>query len=290
MKIILATDFSEESQMLYPYAVDLVKDAGGKIILFHAYMDHVFIGDTSFPGSLESGIFNQELLIQIENQSKKQMEIWLAFLEKTIEERQIPNIEVCAVLEGGDPKNELIALSEKENPDLILMGTSGLGLKGFLEGSVSKNIITKVTMPMLSIPKNYQWRESTDVLYATNFGKYEKLTIERIFSILKPYSPTIHVLHLLVDQEDAEKAYELMEALKLSFIGTPIAGDLHFDIVNTQNPRETMKLFCEQHNISMASFIAHRRSLLDYIFRDRVTKEDFYNLGIPMLTFKEPEN
>ena len=290
MKIILATDFSDENQMLYSYAVDLMKDAGGEIILFHAFIDHVFVGDTSFPGSLESGVFNQELLIQIENQSKKQMEIWLAFLEKAIKERKIPNIKVRAVLEGGDPKNELIALSEKENPDLILMGTSGLGLKGFLEGSVSKNIITKVTMPMLSIPKNYQWRESTDVLYATNFGKYEKATLERIFSILKPYAPTIHVLHLLVDQGDAEKAYELMEVLKQSFIGVPITGDLHFNIINTQNPRETMKLFCEQHNIRMASFIAHRRSLLDYIFRDRVMKEDFYNLGIPMLTFKEPED
>ena len=40
MKIILATDFSKENQMLVPYALDLLRPTGGIIVLFHAYMDH----------------------------------------------------------------------------------------------------------------------------------------------------------------------------------------------------------------------------------------------------------
>ena len=45
MKIILATDFSNENQMLVPYALDLLKSTGGSIVLFHAYMDHFEVID-----------------------------------------------------------------------------------------------------------------------------------------------------------------------------------------------------------------------------------------------------
>ena len=50
MKIILSTDFSEENKVLLPYAIDFLKDAGGEIIIFHAYMDNVFVGSNSYPG------------------------------------------------------------------------------------------------------------------------------------------------------------------------------------------------------------------------------------------------
>ena len=47
MKIILSTDFSEENKVLLPYAIDFLRNSGGEIIIFHAYMDNVFVQQTS---------------------------------------------------------------------------------------------------------------------------------------------------------------------------------------------------------------------------------------------------
>lgn len=288
MKIILATDFSNENNILYPYAIDLLKGAGGEIIIFHAFMDPFFVGNSSYPGSIDTDtFFNHGLIVEMENRASQSIQAAKERITKAIQDDDIKGITVRSVLKGGNPEMELISLAETENPDLILMGTRGKGKKDFLEGSLAKSIMTKINVPMLSIPEGYQWRKSTDVLYATNFGKYEVLTINRVLRILKPYKPTIHVLHLLVDQ-DAKKAATLMDELEQTFSGQEISGVIRFDIVQTSDAREALKVFCEQQNISMASFIAHRRSLMDYIFRDKVVKEDFFNLKIPMLTFREP--
>lgn len=288
MKIVLATDFSEENNMLYPYAIDLLKDAGGEIIIFHSYMDPFFVGNSGYPGSIDTDtFFNRDVIVEMENRANQSMQAKTELINQTIQKENIENIKVRSFLKGGNPETELISIAKSENPDLILMGTRGKGKKDFLEGSLAKSIMTKINVPMLSIPEGYHWRKSTDVLYATNFGKYEVLTINRIFSILKPYHPTIHVLHLLVDQ-DAKKASTLMSELEQAFQNQEISGVIRFDLVRTSDAREALKVFCEQQNISMASFIAHRRSLMDYIFRDKVEKEDFFNLKIPMLSFREP--
>ncbi len=64
---------------------------------------------------------------------------------------------------------------------------------------------------------------------------------------------------------------------------------MRFELIYTGSPREAMKLFCEEHQVSLCAFIAHKRSWLDYIFKDKVGKDDFFKLGIPMFTFRIPE-
>jgi nucleotide-binding universal stress UspA family protein len=288
MKIILSTDFSEENEMLFPYALDLLKEPGGEIILFHAYMDQILMGDSSFPGGLDSDtFFNRELLAEMEEQASHFMQEKLNHLEKRIAEAGLNNINVSKVLKGGDPEIELVNLTEEHKPDLVLMGTRGKGKKRFLEGSMAKSIMTKVHVPLLSVPEGYQWTKSSEVLYATNFGRFEISTISRIFDLLEQYNPIIHVVHLITDDED-DKPNLLMEELRLAFKYEKSREMIRFHLIKTTMPKDAIALFCEQHQISLASFIANRRGLLDYLFKDKIGKDSFFDLGIPMLTFREP--
>lgn len=288
MKIILSTDFSAENEMLFPYAIDLLKESGGEIILFHAFMDQILMGDSSFPGGLDSDtFFNRELLIEMEEQAGKFMREKQDLLENMIAEANLNTVQVKPVLKGGDPEMELIQLAEKEQPHLVLMGTHGKGKKRFLEGSMAKSVMTKLNVPLLSIPEGYHWTKSNEVLYATNFGRFEVSTINRIFSTLKHYNPVIHVLHLQEDADD-DKPGLLMEELKQAFRPEIAKATIRFHLIKTSMPQEALKLFCEQNNISMASFIANRRKFLDYIFKDKIGKDAFFDLGIPMLTVREP--
>jgi len=288
MKIILSTDFSEENEMLFPYALDLLKESGGEIILFHAYMDQILMGDSSFPGGLDSDtFFNRELLLEMEEQAGKFMQEKLSKLEQKLTEASLDHIKLKPVLKGGDPEMELVNLAEAETPNIVLMGTHGKGKKRFLEGSMAKSVMTKVDVPLLSVPEGYQWTKSNEVLYATNFGRFEISTINKIFETLEQYNPVVHVVHLLMDEEDDKPAL-LMEELKLAFKQESAKQMIRFHLINTSLPKEALKLFCEQNNISLASFIAYRRGLMDYLFKDKIGKDAFFELGIPMLTFREP--
>lgn len=289
MKIILSTDFSDENKMLFPYAIDLLKVSGGEIVLFHAYMDQILMGDSSFPGGLDADtFFNRELLAEMEVQAGDFMKEKENLLKKEIEAHKTSGILIKTVLKGGDPEQELIQLTQQEKPDLILMGTSGKGHKGFLEGSIAKSIMAKVGVPVLAIPVDYHWAASSQIMYATNFSRFEVLVLNQLLELTKLYQPTIHIVHFVLDDNDA-KAVVLMDELKQAFKEEESAGSLRFELIRTGSPGEAMKLFCEQHQVSLAAFIAHKRSWLDYIFKDKIGKDDFFNLGIPMLTFRLPE-
>lgn len=287
MKIILSTDFSDENKVLLPYAIDFLKDAGGEIIIFHAYMDNVFIGSNSYPGNMDAdNYFTTELLVELERNSREKMQDKTQYLIDLIKEEGADNITVRPVLVSGDPEEELIELSKREKPDLILMGTRGKGGKRFLEGSLVKNVMTKCDVPMLFIPQGYNWRESKEVVYATDFSEYDILTLERIFKILRPYKPHIHVIHFVEDAENPKEAIK-MEELEQAFLEKEFEGEIHFQLVHTDNAPQALKIFCERNDISLSSFIAYRKGFFDFIFRDKINKDDFLNLNIPMLTFKD---
>lgn len=287
MKIILSTDFSEENKVLLPYAIDFLKDAGGEIIIFHAYMDNVFVGSNCYPGNMDTdNYFTTELLVELEKSSQQIMHEKTEYLINLIREDGAANISVRPILVSGDPEDELIELSKKEKPDLILMGTRGKGGKRFLEGSLVKSVMTKCDVPMLFIPNNYSWRESKEVVYATDFSNYDVETIDRIFNILKPYKPHIHVIHFVEDPESQKEAIK-MEKLEQTFLEKDFEGEIHFQLVHTDNAPQALKIFCERNDVSLSSFIAYRKGFFDFIFKEKLDKDAFFNLNIPMLTFKD---
>lgn len=287
MKILLSTDFSEDNKILLPYAIDFLKDTGGEIIIFHAYMDNVFVGGNSYPGNMDTdNYFTTEILVELEKNSQQVMLEKTEYLINLIKEEGANNITVRPVLVSGDPEDELIELSKKEKPDLILMGTRGKGGKRFLEGSLVKSVMTKCDVPMLFIPNNYSWRESKEVVYATDFSEYDVDTIDRIFNILKTYKPHIHVIHFVEKPDNQDEAIK-MEELEQAFLEKEYEGEIHFQLVHTDNAPQALKIFCERNDVSLSSFIAYRKGFFDFIFKEKLDKDAFFNLNIPMLTFKD---
>lgn len=290
MKIILSTDFSEENKVLLPYAIDFLKNSGGEIIIFHAYMDNVFVGSNCYPGNMDTdNYFTTELLMELEKSSQQTMLEKTDYLVNLINKEGLDNIKVRPVLVSGDPEEELIELSKKENPDLILMGTRGKGGKRFLEGSLVKSVMTKCDVPMLFIPEGYSWRKSNEVVYATDFNEFDINTIDRIFNILSPYQPHIHVIHFVEDSESQKEAIK-MEQLEQAFLEKEYEGEIHFQLINTNNAPQALKIFCERNDISLSSFIAYHKGFFDFMFKEKLDKDDFLNLNIPMLTFKDAES
>ena len=263
MKIILATDFSNENQMLVPYALDLLRSTGGSIILFHAYMDHFEVSDAK-------------------STAEQKMQESIDYLNGEIEKHGLTGIEIIPKLADGYPEEELLRLTREERPDLVVMGTRGRGRKLFLEGSMSKSVMTKSPVPLLSIHEDYQYKPNNEVLYVTNFDKSDAASIAKIFDILKPYRLHLHVVSFVIDG-DPSKAAKQMKALEESLQYMNLNGELCFKMVCNSDPRHSMKAYCEENNITLAAFIPHRQHLYHFFFKDKVTKNDFFNLHIPLL-------
>ena len=265
MKIILATDFSKENQMLVPYALNLLKTTGGSIVLFHAYMDHFEVTDAKAA-------------------AEKSMEESVNYLNEEIAKLSLSGIEIVPKLMDGFPEEELLLLTREIQPDLVLMGTRGRGRKGFLEGSMSKSLMSKSPVPLLSIHEEYQYKPNNEVLYVTNFDKDDATIISRLFNILKPYHIHLHIVNFIMDGEPS-KASRQMKELEECLKYMNFNGELSYKLIYNSSPKDAMKAYCQENNISLAAFIPHRKHFWDIFFRDKVTKNDFFDLHIPLLTF-----
>jgi nucleotide-binding universal stress UspA family protein len=86
----------------------------------------------------------------IEN-AKKQARDWFNRIEDMIKEKN-PNIKVTTnvILTGVAVYGEIIQYAEKENIDLIVIGTRGRsGIKKLLLGSTASGVVTYADCPVL---------------------------------------------------------------------------------------------------------------------------------------------
>ena len=78
--------------------------------------------------------------------SKEMLQIKLEMVKKIS-----PELEIDAKLLPGNPGEEIIKRSKEGKFDLIVMGSSGLGLRRYLLGSVSTRVVNESKIPVLII-------------------------------------------------------------------------------------------------------------------------------------------
>jgi len=163
-KILYATDLSENSRPALAYAVSLADLYGAGITILHAL-------DES-PG-METVIMNyigQERWIEIKKQNEEDaikaiigkkheddpsMKAALKTFYKTVaenyEDRNFVLDEV--VVKRGDPADLTIETAEKNNCNLIVMGTQGHGgLAKMVLGSTAQKVLKRSKIPVLVVP------------------------------------------------------------------------------------------------------------------------------------------
>ena len=108
--ILLATDFSPESQLALQYALSLAKRYGAKF--------------SSPPVPPDAGITTAEMQLPVHDLMQSNAERDVALLEQTEELKSFPH-EV--IVESGEAWEVLNRVACNKNVDLIVMGTHGRG-------------------------------------------------------------------------------------------------------------------------------------------------------------------
>ncbi len=129
-KIMVATDGSESVRKAVETAVEIAKITGAK--LYAVYV--ITLGGFSMPYPKDVG-WERITLEYFRNEGREAT----AYVE---ESGKAANVEVESVILEGSPANELVDFAEKNDIDLIVVGTLGkTGIPRFLLGSVAENVV-----------------------------------------------------------------------------------------------------------------------------------------------------
>lgn len=135
-KILVAVDGSESAKKAFEKSIFLAQKCNSKLDVIHVVLDSTYGGDsaTTF-----------ELIEELQENGMK-------LLEQCKRQAMENNVLVETLLELGDYSQVIIDTANKNNYDLIIMGSRGMSVfKELLVGSVSFKVIHHAKCPVMVI-------------------------------------------------------------------------------------------------------------------------------------------
>lgn len=141
--IVIATDGSENSLRAISYGIEIAKLSGATV---HA----LYVIDTTSFSSIPMDAGWEAMYDTLREEGEKA-------ISEVKERGNVSGVEVREVLLEGHPSNEIVDFAEKNNADLIVVGTLGKsGLDRFLMGSVAEKVVRGSKVPVLVVRSEKQ--------------------------------------------------------------------------------------------------------------------------------------
>lgn len=199
MKVLVAVDKSDESQMALRYACHLLEHFDARIDALHVRPDEAQAAPESYYAPFVA---------------KKGVAAWIDEETEAVEDRIYGACEICSTgkvpchprFAEGDPAEEILNLAEVEDYDMIVLGSHGRSsLRGFLLGTVHSKVLHHARQPIL-IVRNF--RPIHRVLVAYRGSECDRGALSLIASLLRQRKPEITILQV---QESGKAGTEPVE-------------------------------------------------------------------------------
>lgn len=263
-KILVPTDFSDNAFQALRFAVLLANYNGSAITIFHVFR----------PGLSErmDGYVRQGAEEKIDE----------------LIERVHPRLEGAASVNGvviqGEPVEAILDQLNHRPFDLVVMGTTGeSGIKGFLVGSVTLEVIRRTSRPVLAIPTHARLSLPKQLIFALDEqGISSTDVLAPLRQMATAFEAKIKVYHhrereanpmvpnLLVD--------EALEGLPHSF---------HQEASETEVWQSILQYTLEQRG-DLLCLIRRRRGFLERLIHHSVTREELSTGPVPLLILQDP--
>lgn len=213
-KIVVPTDFSENAFNALKYAVELFKYDKCEIFLLHAFADEVY-NDMS--------IINKAVLDDLKDSVQINSEKEIAQIILDIKDYSPnPHHHFKPISEFGSLVDEINELVNKENADIVVMGTRGkTNHQHITFGSNTLQVIKYVHCPVLSIPENHEFKTPKNFLFPTNYMiPYQKRELKLVAELSRSYQAMIHLLYISEFPVDSFRQKDNQLFLKEQFYET----------------------------------------------------------------------
>lgn len=272
-KIILPTDFSENAFNAISYALNLYKKEECAFYLLNTFTPSAYHDkmEEFNPGQTDHKDANQE-------SSLAQMAELQKHISKKFKNPKHLFIPHCAF-------NSLVAeikkIIEKENIDIVIMGTQGAtGAADILFGTNTIHVIKKSGCPILAVPSDFKYKVPKRILLPTDYEiVYQKEKLRGMMEIAKQHRSQIDVLYVSGGQE--LNTGQLLHKASLEDILKGIPCQFHIDADN--KIPDAIIDFTFKNNTDLLAMLRLKRHFLERLFSISVIRELGFNLIFPLL-------
>ncbi|MBU2920414.1 universal stress protein [Winogradskyella psychrotolerans] len=279
MNILLPTDFSENARNAISYAIDFFKSSECNFYLLHVNrIEAIVAGEDSYMPTAEV----------IEEIYTKPSRDKLRQLLKEISENH-----------GENPKHRFYTLIdnyfflesvrkhvEEKKIDMIVMGTKGAsGLKEYIIGSNTGDVITKVKCTTLVVPEYAKYKALKEIAFSSDFNlSYDINILQPLTDILKNLESNLRVIHIQ-GKAASLNPEQLNNKELLNDYFEEFNPSFHF--LTNKKVEDAIQCFVESRAVDMIVMVAKNLNYFQNIlFHTRVEKIT-YHTDIPFLVLHE---
>ncbi|MAX79542.1 MAG: hypothetical protein CL843_05115 [Crocinitomicaceae bacterium] len=270
-KILVPTDFSENAENAFDYAVTMAGTEEVEFILLNAY--HAPNAGTG--GMLVS------ITDVLRDESAKDLKAAVADLQEKYTGLQIKGISLY-----GELLEVVDRVITSENCDVVVMGTQGAsGLKKVLVGSNTEKVIREVKIPVIAVPENGEYSGFDHIVFATDMKVINDARIMNpLLDVAKKFKARVSVLYV-VKEGTEPKIDEDIERLRLEDYFEDIEHSYH--VVFSNDVEKGISQFLADEGADLLAMIPRHVGFFDRLFKGSITQKFAYHTKTPLLAIHD---
>lgn len=276
-RILVPTDFSENSWKAIKYGVELLKDRC-TFYLLHVNPLSSF-SEANDPITVGARLLDETLV----HENKRCMDRLIKRIKTLpgIDRHTImPLIETDYLVDGI--KREV----QDKHIDLILMGTKGASSqKKMAMGSNTGAVITRVKCPLLAIPENAVYHPLREIAFPTDFQiAYDIRVLDDLIKMVTTHNAFLRILHISKKGEVLSVEQQRNKDLLHDYV-SHVPHSFH--TLTSVRLEQALQCFVESREIDMVAMVAKNLNYFQRILFRPTVEEISYHTDVPFLVLHE---
>ena len=275
-RILLPTDFSDNSFKAIAYGLSLYKNVDCTFYLLNTYMPPVYHTEyiLGSPGQIGLGDIIQE-------ESKKNLNELKTKLENEFKNPLHTFVTHSAF---NMLTSEVGQITEAENIDLVIMGTKGAtGAQEILFGTNTVHVLKNSKVPVLAIPQDFEYEEPNVILFPTDYQvSFTKDKLATLLQIVKEHRSEINVMHVFTQLKLNPTQTKNRKSLETLLGNNGLFHDVKSDEIIT-----AINKFQVKAKINFLAMIQNKHTFFERLFIEPTIKKIGFHVNVPFLVIPE---
>lgn len=273
-KILCPVDFSACSLNAFFYACEIAEKNQSKIVHLVTVQD----------GARLRGIYNHSVFNLL---TEGKFDEALAVFAKDGLSRISTSVEIKTEFIQSNRKVSavLIEKAEKEDFDLVCMGTEGVNkLKKHILGSTTKNVLERVNCHLLAVPLQASFHGIEKIAMGVDIMYFPKDAFQQVYELSQKMDAEIQLFDVNIANNPLLS--DRMEGLKQELAHY---SNLNFALIDAMEVVEGIIKFSATYHPDIIVVLSKNYSYLDRLFERSYTEKLILHSDVPVLALKFPD-
>ncbi len=263
-RILFPVKLNEGCIELCKSAMLLARKINAELKLLYVYEDPEIDQPVKYTVSWEKHV--QMELRDAHNKAQLKMVNFSVELKKIIPAELFSAVNLHYRMLKGTPEQVIKEASERYDPHLILIGTSGSTNDGEFMGKTAVKIVENSKYPVFVIPQAIEIKSTgrLNIMYATDFYNADNTSLKKLLKILEPFEKKIYCIH--IDLNDDPRHQEKVEELNKMLQEDYSEHNIRCELFESENLEKGFEDFIQKNDINLISFSKIKRTAIYKLF------------------------